>query len=83
MRDFVASRSSNNPLELSAAAVESEFDACDVGGAVRGKECHRCRVIRWIIDDSSNKLASMLYREHVCVKVSNPLLPLLRNSKVA
>ena len=42
-------------LELSAAAVESEFDAYNVGGVVGGKECHRCRVIatlvRWKIDD--------------------------------
>src|SRR6516165_4027617 len=32
---------------------------------------------------SSKKLASMLYREHVCVKIGNPLLTLLRDSKVA
>ena len=32
---------------------------------------------------SSKKLASMLYREHVCVKVRNPLLTLLGDTKVA
>ena len=32
---------------------------------------------------SSKKLASMLYREYVCVKVRNPLLTLLRESKVS
>ena len=32
---------------------------------------------------SSKKLASMLYREYVCVKVRNPLLTLLRDSKVS
>ena len=32
---------------------------------------------------SSKKLASMLHGEHVCVKVGNPLLTLLRDSKVA
>ena len=29
------------------------------------------------------QLASMLYREHVCIEISNPLLALLRDSKVA
>jgi len=32
---------------------------------------------------SSKKLASMLYREYVCVKVRDPLLTLLRDSKVS
>ena len=26
---------------MSAAAIYSELDACDVGGIVRGEECHR------------------------------------------
>src|ERR1700757_3344672 len=29
------------------------------------------------------KLASMLHREHVCIEIGNPLLALLRDSKVA
>ena len=29
------------------------------------------------------KLASMLHREHVCIEIGNPLLTLLRDSKVA
>jgi hypothetical protein len=29
------------------------------------------------------QLASMLYREHVCIEIGNPLLALLRDSKVA
>src|SRR5271165_4537590 len=33
--------------------------------------------------DSPKKLASMLHREHVCVEIGNPLLSLLRDSKVA
>src|SRR6516225_10595717 len=29
------------------------------------------------------QLTSMLYREHVCIEIGNPLLALLRDSKVA
>src|SRR5262249_5339831 len=29
------------------------------------------------------KLASMLHREHICIEIGNPLLALLRDSKVA
>ena len=39
--------------------------------------------VRKKIENSSKKLASMLDGEYVCVKVGNPLLTLLRNSKIA
>jgi hypothetical protein len=31
-----------SPLELRAPAVDGELDTRDVGGIVRGEECHRC-----------------------------------------
>src|SRR5215813_8715952 len=46
-----------------------------------GIQTTNARVRRLTI--SSKKLGSMLYREHVGVKVRNPLLTLLRNSKIA
>jgi hypothetical protein len=32
---------------------------------------------------SPRELASMLHREHICIEIGNPLLTLLRDSKVA
>jgi hypothetical protein len=77
-----------------AASVEIEIRT----GIVSGRVCKRQRlmsiescVVQSVridcshvnIDNSSNKLVSMLHGEHVCIKVGNPLLTLLRNSKIA
>ena len=76
LRDGAAKKPAENLMALANEALEaSPKDLKIADGKVRefaGK-----------LITSSRQLASMLYREHVCVKVGNPLLALLCDSKVA
>jgi hypothetical protein len=76
LRDGAAKKLAENLKTLASEALEASPKDLEIAdGKVRefvGK-----------LITSSKKLVSMLYREHVCVKVGNPLLTLLRDSKVA
>ena len=76
LRDGAAKRLAKNLKALASEALEASLKNLEIADG-------KVREFAGNLITSSRKLASMLYREHVCVKVGNPLLTLLCDSKVA
>jgi hypothetical protein len=75
---------------LSSRQTKYVVEDLEIGQPINSAECSEtaggvaCGEFARKIDKSSNKkLASMLCREYICIEVGNPLLTLLRGSKVA
>jgi len=74
--DGAAKKLAKNLKALASEALEASLKNLEIADG-------KVREFAGNLITSSRKLASMLYREHVCVKVGNPLLTLLCDSKVA
>jgi hypothetical protein len=63
------------PVRVGAAAVDGEFNACNVGGVVGGKECHCCRDFFRPAEPLRRDLLKQGLGEFLGVGLGRPSLP--------